>query len=83
MKFIIHTDTTNGLSESLLTGIVAGSTVVVTLLVVVPVGILIGMEMAWTGCRNGRDPASKTSQRKEEETGYERSLETTVTLMKN
>ena len=78
----MHTDTTSGLSEGLLTGIVAGSAVVVTFLVVVPVGILIGMEMAWTGCRNRKTPTSK-SPHEEEETGYERSLKSTRPLTKN
>ena len=79
-------DTCKSEGEVLSAGAVAGIAVTVTLLLTLPVGVVIGLGVAWYVMRRGRDPTSEGHQQKMEqvqEAIYEEPPETTVPLSDN
>ena len=79
-------DTCKSEEEVLSAGAVAGIAVTVTLLLALPVGVVIGMGVAWYVSRRVRDPTSEGHQQKMEqvqEAIYEEPPETAIPLSDN
>ena len=79
-------DTCKSEGEVLSAGAVAGIAVTVTLLLALPVGVVIGLCVAWYGMRHDRDPTSEGHQQKMEqvpEAIYEEPPETAIPLSDN
>ena len=79
-------DTCKSEGEVLSAGGAAGIAVTVTLLLALPVGVVIGLGVAWYVMRRGRDPTSEGHQQKMEqvqEAIYEEPPETTIPLSDN
>ena len=73
--------------EDLSAGAVAGIAVIVTLLLALPVGVVIGVGVTWYGKRCGRGPTSECDQHKSQqvpqEAIYEEPPETAIPLSDN
>ena len=79
-------DTCKSEEEVLSAGAVAGIAVTATLLLALPVGVVIGLGVAWYGMRCVRNPTSKSHQQKMEqvqEAIYEEPPETAIPLSDN
>ena len=79
-------DTCKCEEEALSAGAVAGIAVTATLLLALPVGVVIGLGVAWCGMRRGRGPTSEGGQQKSQqlqEAIYEEPLETAIPLRDN
>ena len=79
-------DTCKSEEEVLSAGAVAGIVATVTLLLALPVGVVIGLGVAWYVMRRGRGPTSEGHQQKMEqvqEAIYEEPPETTIPLSDN
>ena len=76
-------DTCKYEEEVLSAGAVAGIAVTVTLLLALPVGVVIGVGVAWYSKRCGRGPTSKGDQHQVQEAIYEEPPETAIPLSDN
>ena len=79
-------DTCRCEGEVLSAGAVAGIAVTITLLLALPVGVVIGVGVAWYSKRCGRGPTSKGDQHKSQqvqEAIYEEPPETAIPLSDN